>query len=464
MQIPFDNSFARLPDHFFERQDPTPVAAPKMVRLNKGLVRALGLEPDAFSADMLAGNAVPLGADPIAMAYAGHQFGGFVPQLGDGRAVLLGEVVDPSGQRFDIQLKGSGRTVFSRGGDGRAVLGAVLREYVVSEAMHALGIPTTRALAMVTTGEPVQREQAFPGAVLTRVAASHIRVGTFQFHYACRNTEALRVLTDYVIKRHYPEARSAVDLLQMVMQRQIDLVAAWMGVGFIHGVMNTDNMTISGETIDFGPCAFLDEYHPDKVFSSIDRQGRYAFANQPRIALWNLTQFANTLVEVTGEVAPLQDVLDAFDKQFDAAYQRVFHAKFGLVGVGDASMISAALEDMAKDKVDFTLFFRRLTKAVEIGDFGDVRAMFSSPTDWIGQLEQRVKKDKLAIMQQSNPIFIPRNHRVEAVINAANTGDFQPFESLTRTLTAPFTEQPGCADYELPPEPDEVVHATFCGT
>lgn len=462
MQIPFDNSFAALPAGFYDRQDPIPVASPRLVRLNQGLARKLGLDPAALNADLLSGNAVPLGAEPLAMAYAGHQFGGFVPQLGDGRALLLGEVVSPQdGQRYDIQLKGSGRTAFSRGGDGRATLGAVLREYLVSEAMAALGIPTTRSLAVVTTGEVVPRDRPEPGAVLTRVAASHIRVGTFQYHFYRRDTKALQTLTDYVIARHYPEAKSPLDLLEQVMQRQAELVARWMGVGFIHGVMNTDNMAISGETIDYGPCAFMDSYHPDKVFSSIDRQGRYAFAMQPKLAHWNLAQLAGTLVPLVKDSAALQAVLDGFEAMFLRAYLAVFGDKLG--GRADTGLIEDILSLMAANEVDFTLFFSHLTDAAERGDFQALRALFQDQgaiDAWLGRWGQ----GDSAIMRRANPAYIARNHQVEAAIEAANTGDFEPFEALHHVLKTPFTRQDGAQAYARPPKADEVVHATFCGT
>ena len=336
LRIPFDNTYARLPARFFARVEPTHVAAPRIVRVNHDLAALLGLDPAALDADMLAGNRLPAGAEPIAQAYSGHQFGHFSPTLGDGRAILLGEVVGSDGQRYDIQLKGSGPTPFSRRGDGRAALGPVLREYLIGEAMHALGIPTTRALAAVTTGEPVYRETALPGAVLTRVAASHIRVGTFQFFAAQGDTDAVRTLADYAIARHYPDlAGNYRGFLDAVIARQAELVARWLQVGFIHGVMNTDNMAISGETIDYGPCAFMDAYDPATVFSSIDEAGRYAYGRQPRIAAWNLARLAEALLPLLGPnqeaaIEPAKQAIAGFAPRFEPAYLIGLRRKIGL--------------------------------------------------------------------------------------------------------------------------------------
>ncbi|MEL6477590.1 MAG: YdiU family protein, partial [Pseudomonadota bacterium] len=373
--IPFDNSYARLPGRFYTKLTPEPVPSPRLIKVNHGLANRLGLDPAALeSGEMvaaLAGNGVPEGADPLAQVYAGHQFGGWSPQLGDGRAILLGELVAPDGARFDLQLKGSGQTPYSRRGDGRAPLGPVLREYIVSEAMAALGVPTTRALAAVTTGDIVYRERPEPGAVLTRVAASHIRVGTFQFFAAREDAEALQLLTEHVIARHYPEAVAAEDptlaLLQGVIARQAALIARWMSLGFIHGVMNTDNMTVSGETIDYGPCAFMDAYHPGRVFSSIDQGGRYAYANQPRIAQWNLACLAQALLPVLigedeAKLAAAQAAVDGFPDLFQAAWLSEMRAKLGLVGVeeGDSDLILTLFDIMAEAEADFTLTFRGL--------------------------------------------------------------------------------------------------------
>ncbi len=384
----FDNTYARLPEYFYARLDPTPVAAPHIVKVNVELARELGLDADALTSEhgvaILAGNRVAEGSEPIAMAYAGHQFGHFVPQLGDGRANLLGELVSRDGQRYDIQLKGSGRTPFSRGGDGRAALGPVLREYIVSEAMAALGVPTTRALAAVTTGERVLRETILPGAVLTRVAASHLRVGTFQYFAARGDVEGLCVLADYAIARHYPEAAHAKEpyraLLEGVIARQAQLIAQWMLLGFIHGVMNTDNTSISGETIDYGPCAFMEAYDPAKVYSSIDHGGRYAYGNQPRVALWNLARLAESLLPVLvqesgSEEAALvaaNEALSAFEPQFEAARVAGMRRKLGLVAEreGDAALAENLLQCMAANRADFTLTFRRLCDAAA-GPEGD---------------------------------------------------------------------------------------------
>ncbi|MEX5729252.1 uncharacterized protein YdiU (UPF0061 family) [Rhodovulum iodosum] len=477
LQIAFDNSYARLPDRFFTRQDPVPVRAPALIKLNAGLAEALGLDPAALATEagiaMLAGNRVPDGAAPLAQAYAGHQFGGFVPQLGDGRAILLGEVVDRDGRRCDIQLKGAGRTPYSRMGDGRAWLGPVLREYIVSEAMHALGIPTTRALAAVTTGEDVFREARLPGAVLTRVAASHIRVGTFQFFAARRDTEALTALADHVIARHYPEAGNALGLFEAVIAAQSRLVAQWMGVGFIHGVMNTDNMSVAGETIDYGPCAFLDGYHPETVFSSIDVQGRYAYARQADIAAWNLAQFALTLLPLIdpdrdAAVETATAALNAFPERFKSDWLATFRPKIGLASAedGDAELIHRLLDLMAAERADFTNSFRALAGGRARAQVQD-RARFDA---WAADWQARLARDpqspeaRRAQMQRANPALIPRNHRVEAAIAAALAGDLAPFERLTGALAKPFADDPAVADLAAPPEPAEEVRQTFCGT
>jgi uncharacterized protein YdiU (UPF0061 family) len=458
--------------------------------LNRPLAIDLGLDPDLLStpegAEILAGKTVPAGADPIAMAYAGHQFGQFVPQLGDGRAILLGEVIDKDGVRRDIQLKGSGPTPFSRRGDGRAALGPVLREYIVSEAMFALGIPTTRSLAAVITGENVMRETILPGAVLTRVAASHIRVGTFQYFAARGDTEGVRHLADHVIARHYPQAanieRPYHALLEGVVARQADLVARWLLVGFIHGVMNTDNTSISGETIDYGPCAFLDHYDPAQVFSSIDEMGRYAYANQPRIALWNLTRLAECLLPLFSDdqekaIAQAQEILGAFIEKFSIAYQAGLRNKIGLFTMrdGDEALVQDLLDAMARNQADFTLTFRRLSEAAR-DPAGDtrVRTLFVEPTaydEWAARWRQRAGEEpqtpaeRQAAMLSVNPAFIPRNHRVEAVIQAAMVkDDYAPFEELLAVLSKPYQDQPQFAAYGEPPEPDQRVLQTFCGT
>ncbi|HWV82216.1 MAG TPA: YdiU family protein, partial [Hyphomicrobiaceae bacterium] len=390
--LPLENSYARLPDRFYARLAPTQVRAPRLVKLNEGLARELDLDPDYLSSpegvDILAGNRVPTGSEPLAMAYAGHQFGGFVPQLGDGRAILLGEVIDRKGQRRDIQLKGSGPTPFSRRGDGRAALGPVLREYIIGEAMHALGIPTTRALAAVTTGEDVMREKPLPGAVLTRVAASHIRVGTFQFFAVRRDVDGLEALVDYVIQRHYPDLADvenrAAALLVRVIDRQAELIARWMLIGFIHGVMNTDNMAISGETIDYGPCAFMDTYDPATVYSSIDEHGRYAYGNQPVIGQWNLSRLAEALLPVIHEdrekaVDIAQEAINAYPAKFEAAFLAGYRKKLGLFVAedGDAALAKQLMDVMAANKADFTLTFRALSEAAgNTSADAKVRALF----------------------------------------------------------------------------------------
>jgi protein adenylyltransferase len=490
VHFPFQNTYATLPDGFFARVAPTPVAAPRLIKLNRALAIHLGLDPDrlesAEGAEILAGKRVPGGAEPIAMAYAGHQFGHFVPQLGDGRAILLGEVIDADGVRRDIQLKGSGPTPFSRRGDGRAALGPVLREYIVSEAMAALGIPTTRSLAAVVTGESVIRETALPGAVLTRVASSHIRVGTFQYFAARGDTEGVRRLADHVIARHYPEVggsqRPYHALLEGIIARQAELVARWLLVGFIHGVMNTDNTSISGETIDYGPCAFLDEYDPAAVFSSIDEQGRYAYANQPRIALWNLTRLAECLLPLLDAdkdraIEQAQAILAGFAPLFSSAYLAGLRRKTGLLTERDEdeALLQDLLQAMAANGADFTLTFLRLAEAA-LNAEGDrkVRQSFADPAaydEWAVRWRARIDAEpatpaeRSAAMRAVNPAFIPRNHRIEAVIQAAvNHDDFAPFERLLAVLAKPYEDQAAFSDYENPPEPDQRVLQTFCGT
>ncbi len=490
MTFGFDNSYARLPARFFARLDPTPAQAPRLVRLNADLARELGLDPDALAAPdgvaALAGNRVPEGAEPLAMAYAGHQFGNWVPRLGDGRAILLGEVIDREGARRDIQLKGAGRTPFSRMGDGRAVLGPVLREYIVSEAMAALGVPTTRALAAVLTGDVVLREGPQPGAVLTRVARSHVRVGTFEYFASREDDEALRALADYVIARHYPEAAGQAApyraLLEAVIGRTAALIARWQLVGFIHGVMNTDNMSVAGETIDYGPCAFMDAFHPATVYSSIDAGGRYAYGNQPYIAHWNLARLAQALLPLldpddASALESAQAALDAFPLRFETAWLAGMRAKIGLGAAreGDAALIEDLLARMAANKADFTLTFRRLADAAAGGSAGDgpVRALFDAPEAfdaWALAWRRRLEADDRSpigrrhAMRAVNPAFIPRNHLVQEALDAAQAGDLGPLDALMTVLAKPYEDQPGFARHALPPEPAEVVRATFCGT
>ncbi len=472
LHVPFDNSYARLPDRFFARQRPEPVARPALLALNRDLAAGLGLDPDALSAPeglaMLAGNRLPDGAEPLAQAYAGHQFGGWVPQLGDGRAILLGEVVDRQGRRRDIQLKGAGPTPFSRSGDGRAWLGPVLREYLLSEAMHRLGVPTTRALAAVATGETVYRETALPGAVLTRVAASHIRVGTFQYFAARKDTDALTALTGHVIDRHYPDAGGALGLLDRVVAAQARLIAAWMGLGFVHGVMNTDNMSVAGETIDYGPCAFIDGYAPDKVFSSIDRAGRYAYARQPQIAGWNLAQLATALLPLIDDdrdraVALATDSVNRLSPLFSAAWTDVFRAKLGLVSAqdDDDALAAGLLRLMADQGADFTRCFRGLANGRAGAEFADPGPFNDWAAAWKARVGREDRAASDAAMARANPAVIARNHRVEQVIAAAVAGDMGPFARLQAALADPFAANPA---FEAAPAAEEEVRQTFCGT
>jgi uncharacterized protein YdiU (UPF0061 family) len=489
MRLGFEHSYSALAPRFYASVEPTPVANPQIVVFNRRLAGELGLEPDVIereAAAMFSGNRLPEDAKPIAMAYAGHQFGSFVPRLGDGRAILLGELRGRDGVLRDLQLKGAGLTPFSRGGDGRAALGPMLREYLISEAMHALGIPTTQSLAVVTTGEQVFREDVLPGAVLARVAASHVRVGTFQYFAARGDQEALRELLDYVIARHYPDARHAdvpaLAVLKAVAERQVALIADWMLVGFIHGVMNTDNMAISGETIDYGPCAFMDQYNPNMVFSSIDRNGRYAYANQPVIAQWNLARFAETLLpliesDADKAVGLAIAVVEPFIAQFDAKYLEGMRRKIGLASAleGDADLIKRLFTTMHTAEADFTLTFRRLALAAESpGERTALHELFAQNSGidaWLKDWHQRLAHDaqttaeRAASMRRVNPAFIPRNHRVEAALNAASdSGDFKPFHELLGILQRPYDDQPEVAEYEQPPQPAERVLQTFCGT
>jgi len=486
MRIPFDNSYARLPEGFFASVEPTPVGAPSMIRVNLGLAEELGIDVEWLNSSeglaVFAGNQLADGSEPLAMAYSGHQFGGFSPQLGDGRAILLGEVLGKDGVRCDIQLKGSGPTPFSRRGDGRSALGPVLREYIVSEAMAALGVPTTRALAAVASGDKVVREGMVPGGVFTRVARSHIRIGTFQWFLARQDHESLKVLADYVIARHYPDAQQAdnsyLALLEGVIERQAELIAHWMQLGFIHGVMNTDNMNVSGETIDYGPCAFLDVYDPAKKFSSIDEQGRYAFSNQGPIGLWNLTRFAETLLPLLDDdsnkaVGMAEGALEQFFDLQQNALERRLIAKIGLSAgsTGDWEMAKSLLTAMAEGEADFTLVFRHLSDALEGGDDEKVTRLFNCPVEivgwldaWRARLNGDDRDEAVALMRRSNPVYIPRNHRVEEAIQAGNAGDFGPFHRLNDALQHPFKSQPEFAEYESAPTADEVVKATFCGT
>ena len=465
----FDNTYARELEGFYAPWNAATVPAPKLVQFNRSLALELGLDVEALTngAAIFAGNVVPPGATPLAQAYAGHQFGGFAPQLGDGRALLLGEVIDRHGHRRDIQFKGSGRTPFSRGGDGKASLGPVLREYLLGEAMHALAIPTTRALAAVTTGEAVFRERTLPGAVLTRVAASHIRVGTFQFFAARGETDKVRQLADYAIARHYPEAATASNpylaFFEAVRDRQAALLARWMLVGFIHGVMNTDNMAISGETIDYGPCAFMDRYDPQTVFSSIDHQGRYAYGQQPLIARWNLARLGETLLPLihadpNTAISLASEAVNAFTDRYDADWLVGMRAKLGLTGPPmpeDLALANGFLE-VIRD-VDYTLAFRALSSAAQDDDA-------SLPyRSWVAKWQQRPVDAEA--MNLANPLYIARNHQVEAALSAAvEQQNLAPFEALLAVLEHPFTERPGLETYTLPAAGGNEGYRTFCGT
>lgn len=493
------NSYARLPEHFFARLGPTPVAKPRLIKLNDALATELGLDLGGLDhetlAALFAGNVLPPGAEPIAMAYAGHQFGHFVTQLGDGRAILLGEVRDRTGMRRDLQLKGSGRTPYSRNGDGRAALGPVLREYLVSEAMYALGIPTTRALAVVMSGERVYRDEPLPGAILTRVAASHIRVGTFQYFAARGDVAATRRLADYVIERHYADIRHSerpyLALLQAFAERQAALIAGWMRVGFIHGVMNTDNMALSGETIDFGPCAFMDAYDPDTVFSSIDESGRYAYANQPHAAQWNLARFAEALLPIIDPsseraIELANPIIADFSTRFAQHWLAGMRSKLGLLSPedGDRELIQSLLDAMHRNQADFTLTFRHLCAAADVdATHVDAEAaetesklgsLFTNPgacDAWVTKWKCRLAREprepgvRAAAMRRVNPAFIPRNHRIEQAIDAAvEREDFSLFAELLTVLSRPYEEQQALSAYARPPLPAERVLQTFCGT
>jgi len=480
----FDNTYAQLPERFAARLNPKPVKTPGWIALNQSLAEALGLDaaklktPEGLA--VFAGNALPEGANPLAMVYAGQQFGQWNPQLGDGRALLLGEVVDPSGRRFDIQLKGSGPTPFSRMGDGRAWLGPVMREYLVSEAMHALAIPTTRALAAVTTGETIVRETPLPGAVLTRVSRGHIRVGTFQYFASQQDEEALRLLTTHCLERFYPDRAEAewpgLALFEAVLEAQADLIARWMSVGFIHGVMNTDNVSIAGETIDYGPCAFMDDYQPNKVFSSIDEMGRYAYGNQPRIGHWNLVQLAQALLPLMGDseesaVAAAQTTVDRYPELSQAAMRVLFADKLGLGAVTTdvaKSLADDLLALMVEQGADFTNTFRAASTDDQalISALGDNSASHEWLARWheaLALVEQDVVSVREA-MRRVNPKYTPRNHRIEEAIRAGMVNDFAPFERLHAVLQFPFDNQPEHDELARTPAETERVRYTFCGT
>jgi len=485
----FDNSYAKLPEHFYARLNPIPVKNPALIKINQALADELGLEssellPD-LAAQIFSGNLIPAQAEPIAMAYAGHQFGNFVPQLGDGRAILLGEVLDRGGNRRDIHLKGSGQTPFSRNADGRSPLGPVIREYLVSEAMYALGISTTRSLAAVTTGETVYRETPLPGAVLTRVAKSHIRLGTFEYFSFRNDQAAIKQLADYVIARLYPEIQEAENpylaLLQSVSSRQAKLVASWMHLGFVHGVMNTDNMAISGETIDYGPCAFIDSYNPGAVFSSIDRFGRYAYNNQDSIALWNLARFAETLLPLFHEniekaVEKAESVLSIFPAQYEDSWLEGMRKKLGLKDKNDADkdLTNSLLSLMHSQDADFTLTFRALCIAAETQEPRALQILMgnsSALNDWFAKWQLRSQQQNISPTEQAetmraiNPAYIPRNHQIEQAITLAiQHNNFSEMETLLNVFSKPYEESKQYEAYMLPPKPDERVIRTFCGT
>ena len=487
---PFENTYARLPDRFFQRTEPQTVPEPSLIRVNQPLAERLGLDPGVLSSPegllILSGNRVPPGAEPLAAVYAGHQFGHFNPQLGDGRALLLGELVATDGERFDIQLKGSGRTRYSRGGDGKSPLGPVLREYIVSEAMSALGVPTTRSLAAVATGEWVLREAPKPGAVLTRVARSHIRIGTFEYFAAQKDIEALRILMRHVLDRHYPDLveaeKPALSLLEAVVERQAALIAKWQLIGFIHGVMNTDNMLLSGESIDYGPCAFIDGYHPDTVYSSIDRAGRYAYKNQPSIAQWNLAALASALLPIIDEdleagKEQAQAAINRFPEAFYHYHHRGLLEKLALSEANEENLSLAQdlMTVMSEHQLDFTLTFRRLAELAGPKRFPtSVEGMISLPSElgpWLTRWKDRLSRDPQPLesraekLRLANPVYIPRNHLVEEAIRAAeDEGDYSSFHQLVEVVESPFELRDDRARFALPPEPHEVVQQTFCGT
>jgi uncharacterized protein YdiU (UPF0061 family) len=487
----FDNSYARLGEQFYTRQLPVPVSDPGLIRVNHSLADKLGIDPHWLASEhgveFIAGNFIAEGSEPLASVYAGHQFGGWNPQLGDGRAILLGEVIGRDGLRYDIQLKGSGRTPYSRGGDGRAPLGPVLREYIVSEAMSVLGVPTSRALGAVTTGEWVMREGRLPGAVLARVAQSHIRIGTLQFFASRQDNISLETLIEHVIERHYPQAAKTENpfrtMLDGVVANQASLVARWQSLGFIHGVMNTDNMLLSGETIDYGPCAFMDEYDPGKVFSSIDHGGRYAYGNQPPVAHWNLSVLTQTLLpfldaDEDKALASGQAAIDAFPALYQAALMNEMRKKLGLAGRADddAVLIQDLLKLMHENHMDFTLTFRILSDMVDEktasgGGVGLLVELNQSFDDWLVRWQQRLDLHPVEAAKRQhemyavNPVYIPRNHLVEEVISAAeNQQDFEPFNQLLDLLMNPFEFDPSRVRYATPPRPEQVVTQTFCGT
>ncbi|BAJ00583.1 protein adenylyltransferase SelO [Shewanella violacea] len=484
--LSFDNSYAKKLEGFYADCQGAKAPQPELVKLNTSLAHSIGLSntnPGQL-AEVLSGSQSPIGASPLAQVYAGHQFGGFSPQLGDGRALLLGEVLDKDGNRVDVQLKGSGRTPFSRGGDGKAALGAVLREYVVSEAMFALKIPTTRALAVVTTGEQIMRTQELPGAVLTRVAASHIRVGTFQYFSSRGEQDKVKQLADYAIERHYPQLKISqqpyLDFLCAVCDKQAELVARWLLVGFVHGVMNTDNMTICGETIDYGPCAFMDDYDPQAVFSSIDRDGRYAYNNQPVLAQWNLARLAETLLPLISDdeavaVAKATQAVTEFMDVYQGYWLTGMRAKLGISNEeeGDLALCEQLLESMVGQEVDFTQMFRQLARDLEGQShgsdqlFNDADRFIQWRESWMARLSRASlpMSECVAMMDGVNPMYIPRNHQLEYAIEAAEQrADYQPFEQLIGILANPYTPQDGAEEYAKPAPASFGRFTSYCGT
>ena len=489
IKIPFDNTYIKLPEKFYSTTNPTPVDKPELFQFNSELAASLGIkgvDPISLEAsNIFSGNEVLKGSEPISMAYAGHQFGGFSPQLGDGRAILLGEIIDPNGSRVDLQLKGSGRTPWSRGGDGRSALGPVIREYLVSEAMAKLGVPTTRALAAVTTGEAVARNTLVPGGILTRVASGFVRVGTFQYFSARKDIDAIKQLADYVIDRHYPEAKDADNpyaaLLTTVLNKQAKLIAHWISIGFIHGVMNTDNMSITGETIDYGPCAFMDEFSHDRVYSSIDQDSRYAYNNQPKMAQWNLVRFAETLLPLLIKddddpkpaVEVAQDILNPFSEQYNKHKLEIMRKKLGFSEAheDDATLIAELFDLMEINEADFTLTFHYLSQEDSKDKLTNLFLYPDTLNKWLIKWQERLAKESLsdedrqAMMNKVNPVYIPRNHLVEAAIRSAeDNNNFSVFNELHEVLQNPFALQEGKDKYLMPPKPEEVVHQTFCGT
>ncbi len=482
----FDNTYARLPKAFYARATPARVPKPELIKFNSDLAGQLGARDTGHSetqlAEFFSGQRLLPGSDPIAMAYAGHQFGNFVPKLGDGRALLLGEVLDPFGNRFDIQLKGSGRTPYSRNGDGKAPLGPVLREYIVSEALHNLGLPTTRSLAAVKTGEPVHREKALPGAILTRVASSHVRVGTFEYFAYQRDLDNLRRLTDYSIKRHYPEiqndSKTYLHFFRNVGEAQVELVTGWMALGFIHGVMNTDNMSIAGESIDFGPCAFMDQFRFDQVFSSIDQFGRYSYSNQARITLWNLSRLGNCLLLLDQDVSKKETgewnrELEALHAFFEQRHTEKMLGKLGIFDgeqPRDRDLIQKWLRYLETENLDYTLSFRALALLVDQDNGCESFKRTEAFQDFYRPWQERIHQQGLEAkavqerMNRVNPVFIPRNHKIEEVIEAGQRDDFSPFHQINKIQRNPFQEQKNFSSYQSAPRPEETVRATFCGT